>query len=147
MAGFEFAYDLTGADPIIREFTVKDQAVISAGEVVSIDGTEIDAGASGDGVFAGVAVQTVDNTNDGLTCKVIINPMAVYRVTDANARNQNVALDLASGGMGLTTKSNDDLKVIRNSTATEPTEVVFNKHPLLAARQHRNIGGLSHGTT
>jgi len=126
MAGFTFAYDLTGAAPIIREFVVKSGAVISAGEVVSIDGAEIDAGASNDAVFAGVAVEDCDNTNDGLSCKVIVNPYAVYSVADANARSANAALDLASGAMGVTDDSNSDVLVVQTSTATQPTYVTWN---------------------
>lgn len=126
MAGFVWAYNLNGGPPIIKKYVVKDTVVLSKGEMVTIDGAEVDAGASNDGAFVGVCVEAVDNTNDGLSVSVITNPDAVYRVTDANARNANVALDLASGGMGVTTDSNSDLLVVRTSTASEKTEVTFN---------------------
>ena len=125
MAGFEFAYTLSGAAKRVERFVVKDTAVISAGEMVILDTGEADAGATA-GTFLGVSVEDVDNSDDGLTVGVITNPDAVYRVTDANARSCFDALDVASGGMGVTTKSNDDLKVTRNSTADEPTHVTFN---------------------
>lgn len=127
MAGFEWAYNLSGGAARIVKYVVKDTVVLSAGEVVTLDTGEVDAGATGDaGAFVGVCVEDSDNTSDGETVSVIVNPDAVYRVTDLNARNANAALDLASGGMGVTTDSNSDLLVVRTSTATEKTEVTWN---------------------
>jgi hypothetical protein len=125
MAGFEFSYTLSGAAKRVQAYTAKNAAVFSAGEMVILDTGEADAGATG-GVFLGVAAAECDNTDDGLTVYVIANPDAVFTVVDANARTINDALDVASGGMGVTTKSNDDLKVMLNSTATEVTHVMFN---------------------
>lgn len=125
MAGFEFAYTLSGAAKKIEKFTAKDGDVFSAGELVVLDTGEAAVGVAG-GVFLGIAAEAVDNTNDGEEIYVITNHDVVMRVTDANARTLNDALDVASGGLGVTTKSNDDLKVVRTSTASEPTHVMFN---------------------
>lgn len=121
--GFTWVYNLSGGTPTIKTITVKDAEVISKGEMCSMDTGELDAGASNDATFLGAAVEACDNTDDGLTCRVITNVDAVYEVTDANARVIGATLDLASGGLGVTTSSNVDLIVVENSSATEPTRV------------------------
>lgn len=125
MAGFEFAYTLSGAAKKREKFVAKSGDVFSAGELVVLDTGEAAVGATG-GVFLGICAADVDNTNDGEYVYVYTNPDVVMRVTDANTRTINDALDVATGGMGVTTKSNDDLKVVRSSTASEPTHVMFN---------------------
>lgn len=128
MAGFRWAGSKDGSEPIIRQFTVKDAVVLSRGEMVNLESGEVDAGATNDTAFLGVATSDVDNTDDGLTVKVITNPGAIYAVDDANARVAGATLDLASGGMGVTTTSNADFKVWADSAADEPTLVVFNSN-------------------
>lgn len=124
MAGFEWAYSLDGSDPIIEEFVVKASAVLSEGEMCNLESGEADAGATNDTGFIGIAVSAVDNTVDGHTVRCIVNRYAVYKVTDANARTVGDTLDLASGGLALTTNSNADFLVVKSSSATEPTYVV-----------------------
>lgn len=121
---FEFAYTLDGSDPIIQEFVVKNAVVLSEGEFVNLESGEVDSGATNDAEFVGIAVSDVDNTSDGLTVRCIVNRYAVYKVTDANARTVGDTLDLASGAQGVTTSSNADFKVVRSSSATEPTYVM-----------------------
>ena len=123
MAGFEFAFTLSGGAPIRFEFPVADTVVLSQGELVNIESGEADAGASGDATLAGIAEHDVDNTLDGELVSVIINPDAVYSVVDANARSAGDTLDIASGGMGVTTSGDADLVVVRNCTAAERTLV------------------------
>lgn len=125
MAGFDFAYLLGGGEPNIQEFVVKASEIISEGEMCSLDTGEIDAAATNDADFVGVALESVDNTVDGHTIRVIINPDAVYSVVDNNARVAGALLDLASGGMGVAADSNHDLIVIAPSSATERTLVMF----------------------
>lgn len=122
---FEWAYSLDNSDPIIQEFVVADTVVLSAGEMVNLESGEVDAGATNDTGFVGIAVSAVDNTDDGETVRCIVNRFAVYKVTDANARTVGDTLDLASGGLGVTTSSNADLLVVRSSGATEPTYVMI----------------------
>lgn len=126
MAGFTFAYSLSGTAPIIEKITVANDEVLSKGELVNLESGELDAGASGDTALVGVCLEDVDNADDGLTCAVIVNEDAVYSVVDNNARVKGATLDIASGGMGVTTSSNADLIVVEDSTATEPTLVTFN---------------------
>lgn len=128
MAGFRWAGSMDGSEPIIRRFTVKAAAVLSRNEMVNLESGEVDAGATNDAAFLGVATEDVDNTADGLTVAVITNPMAIYAVEDANARVAGATLDLAAGGMGVAATSNADFKVWADSAADEPTLVVFNQN-------------------
>ena len=125
MAGFDLAYILGGGEVNIQEFTVKASEVLTQGEMCSLDTGEIDAAATNDAAFVGVALESVDNTVDGHTIRVIINPDAVYSVVDANARLAGVNLDIATGGLGVTTDSNHDFIVVAPSSATERTLVMF----------------------
>lgn len=122
---FEWAYSLDGSEPIIQEFTVTASAVLSKGEICTLASGEANAGASNDSAFIGIATHDVDNTVDGHTVKCIVNRYAVYKVTDANARAAGAQLDLASGGLALTTDSNHDFVVVKGSGATEPTYVMI----------------------
>lgn len=125
-SGFVWAGSLDGSEPIIQKFVVKNAAVISKGEMLNLESGEADAGASGDTGLIGAAVEDVDNSDDGLYVKAIVNPNAIYRVVDANARVAGATLDLASGGLGVTTTNNADLLVVADSAADEPTLVTFN---------------------
>jgi hypothetical protein len=125
MAGFDLAYILGGGEVNIQEFVVKASEVLTQGEMCSLDTGEIDAAATNDAAFVGVALESVDNTVDGHTIRVIINPDAVYSVVDANARLAGVNLDIATGGLGVTTDSNHDFIVVAPSSATERTLVMF----------------------
>jgi len=120
---FEWAFNISGTAPHIQEFIVKASAVISKGEMCNLESGEADAGASNDTAFIGIAVHDVDNTVDGHTVRCIVNRDAVYSVVDANARVVGVQLDLASGGQGVTTDSNHDFVVFRDSSASEATLV------------------------
>lgn len=122
--GFELAYTLDGSEPIIQTFVVKASAVLSEGEMTNLESGEADAGATNDTGFIGIAVSDVDNTVDGHTVRCIVNRYAVYKVADANIRTVGDTLDLASGGLGVTTNSNADFLVVKSSTASEPTYVM-----------------------
>lgn len=121
---FEWAYSLDGSDPVIQTFVVKASAVLSEGEMVNLESGEVDAGVTNDAAFVGIAVADCDNTADGESVRCIVNRFAVYKCTDANARTVGDTLDLASGGLGVTTNSNADLLVVKSSSATEPTYVM-----------------------
>lgn len=124
-AGFQWAGSIDGSEPIIRRFTVKASAVISRGEMCNLESGEVDAGATNDAAFLGPAVEDVDNTVDGHTVQVITNPGAIYAIADANVRAAGDKLDLASGGLGVTTDSNHDFIVWADSAADEPTLVTW----------------------
>jgi len=123
--GFEFAYRLGGGAPTIYEFVIADAVVLSKGELCNLETGELTTAVTADTTLVGAAQEAVDNTDDGLTCKVIMNPDAVYRVTDANARVIGATLDIGTGALTLAASSNADLIVVQDSTATEPTHVTF----------------------
>lgn len=126
MAGFQWAGSLDGSEPIVQEFVVADTVVLSRGELVNLESGEVDAAATADTALVGIAAVAVDNTDDGESVKVIINPGAIYAVTDANARSAGDTLDIGSGGLTVAASSNADLLVVSDSTADEPTRVTFN---------------------
>lgn len=128
---FIFAYNLDGSAPIIERLRVKASAVLSKGELVNLESGEIDAAATADTALVGAALEDCDNTADGLFCDVVTNAYAVYSVVDANARVKGALLDIASGGLLVTTASNNDLIVVEDSSATEPTLVTFNRNHYL----------------
>lgn len=125
-SGFVWAGSLDGSEPIIQTFVVKNAAVISKGEILNLESGEADAGAAADTGLIGPAVADADNTSDGLSVKAIINPNAIYRIVDANARVTGELVDLASGGLGLTTDAQHTFMVTADSAADEPTLVTFN---------------------
>lgn len=127
-AGFTFQGTMDGgADPLIRLIPVVDTAVIPAGALVNLETGEADLAVTGDSALLGVAVEAVDNTDDGEYIHVICNPLAIYSVTDANARVMGATLDIATGALGVATSSNADLIVVEPSTATEPTKVMLKR--------------------
>ena len=91
-----------------------------------MDTGEVDKAAHGDAAIIGIAVHDADNTDDGLTVRVIVNRDAVYSVVDANARAVDADLDLDTAATGVTTDSSHTFKVFRDSSATEPTLVYIN---------------------
>lgn len=128
---FIFAYKLSGGAPIVERLRVKASAVLSKGELTNLESGEIDAAATSDTALVGAALEDCDNTADGLFCDVIVDSDAVYSVVDANARVKGALLDIASGGLLVTTDSNHDLIVVEDSSATEPTLVTFNRNHYL----------------
>lgn len=123
---FRFAYDYSGAPVRFETIVVKDTVVLSRGELLNLESGEVDTAATADTALIGIATEAVDNTNDGLSVKVITNPFAVYAVdNDAVARTRGDTLDIATGGLGVTTTNNADLIVVEDSTASEETLVTF----------------------
>lgn len=125
MAGFKWVGSLDGSEPIIVSYPVVDTVILSRGEMVNLESGEVDAGATADTALLGIALADVDNTDDGLYVKVIVNPWAIYEVEDNNARLAGATLDLATGGMGVASSSNIELKVVANSADDEPTRVMI----------------------
>lgn len=137
--GFQFAYRMAGSAPTIITLPVKAGAVISMGELVNIESGEADGAATADAALCGIALHAADNSSGAggaINVDVIIDPDAVYAVDDANARLAGATLDIASGGLGVTTTSNADLVVVAPSAATEQTlvRIVRAQHYLTASQ-------------
>jgi hypothetical protein len=124
--GFIWAYNVDGSAPLLQTFVVKNTVVFSEFEMANFDTGEADAAVTADTSLMGSTVEAVDNTSDGESVKILISPHAVYQVDDANARTVGDLLDIAGGGLGVTSPSNNDLVVVETSTASEETLVMFN---------------------
>lgn len=128
MAGFTFAYRLSGAAPTIQRIVFKDTETITKGDIVNLESGQLDLGATADTNLVGVACQTLAGTSAVTLLEVITDPDAVYSVTDANARLVGATLDLtgATGAQTVTTSSNKEFVVVATCTAGQPTLVRIN---------------------
>ena len=130
--GFDWRFNLSGGPPLVLPFQFKDTETLRKGDLMNIETGEIDLGATNDTDFAGVFVGPenpddahkdqpgrVDGTDSTTWALVIVNPDAVYGVTDANARNAGAALDIsgASGAMTVAAASNNDVRVVKTKKA------------------------------
>lgn len=141
MAGFRFVHRLCGAAPTIRSIIHAD-TTCTIGDMVELHTDQtLDLAATNDDKLVGVIIgadtasgSTVDGvtiTCDGTTDKVlvIVDEDAVYAVTDANARLFGAPLDIAgaTGAMGVAAASNNDVIVVADSSASEPTLVMISQ--------------------
>lgn len=145
MAGFRFVQRLSGGAPNIRNIISHD-AASHVGDLVSLSSSKIQLAATNDDVFLGVLlgpeVSTKGNggtltlTADTDKVRVVIDSDALYAVTDANARKFGDKLDIAgaTGAMSLAASSNNDVVVMADSSASEPTIVkIIDTHHVIAA--------------
>lgn len=129
MAGFTFAYKLSGGAPTKQILKSKDTETLSFGDMANLESGEVDLGATADANFLGAIVSAtvaaVDSTTD---IEVITDDDAVYSVVDANARVVGDTLDLAgaTGAQTVAASSNKEFIVVEKSTAAQPTLVRFN---------------------
>ncbi len=130
MAGFEFAYRISGGAPTIRPLVAKaGNTSFKRGDIVNLETGQIDIGVTADTNLVGVVLATVSGLTVGVDrVEVITDSDAVYRVADANARSIGATLDLAgaSGAQGVAASSNKEFVVEADSGADEPTLVRFN---------------------
>lgn len=128
MAGFTFAYRLSGAAPTVQSLLFKDTETLTSGDIANLETGEVDLGATADTLLAGVVLETKAGTDSTTRIEVITDADAVYSVVDNNARLVGATLDLtgATGAQGVATSSNKEFVVVAESSATEPTLVRFN---------------------
>lgn len=124
-AGFRFRYRLSGGAPTIQTLTFKDTETLSKGDLVNLEGGEVDLAATNDSALVGAVLETKAGTDSTTTIMVITDQDAVYGVYDANARAIGATLDIAgtTGAMTVAASANADLIVVANSTAEEETLV------------------------
>lgn len=124
-AGFRFRYRLSGGAPTIQTLTFKDTETLSKGDLVNLEGGEVDLAATNDSALVGAVLETKAGTDSTTTIMVITDQDAVYGVYDANARAIGATLDIAgtTGAMTVASSANADLIVVANSTAEEETLV------------------------
>lgn len=121
MAGYELAYTLHGGDAHKLTLAVKSgsEATVVAGTLIQLDAGEADVAATAAVDFLGVCT---GKNADG-TAVVVVDPMAVYRITDATARAIGAPLDIATGARGVASSTNANLVVCGKSPANSPTLV------------------------
>lgn len=128
--GFEFSHRTTYPSPTMKPFPLKSGVTdVAGGKLANIESGEVDIAATGDTGLAGLIHSPVNPDHDlsampaGAEVYVITDPDAVYRVTDANARNDGATLDIASGAAAVASSSNADLVVAATSTSAQKTHV------------------------
>ena len=137
MAGFNWLYNLSGGRALVLEFVMKDTETLTVGDMLNLESGQVDLGVTADtaliGIFAGpddpnVARNTshertpgkVAGTTAVTVVMAIVNPDAVYEVTDANARNAGATLDLsgATGAQGVAASANTEFVVVERKRQT-----------------------------
>ncbi len=128
MAGFTFAYRLSGGAPTIQNLLCKDTETLTKGDLANLETGELDLLATGDTAAVGAILETKAGTDSTTRFEVITDADAVYSTTDANARLVGATLDVAgaTGAMTVATSSNKNFVVVAESTASQPTLVRFN---------------------
>lgn len=119
--GFMFKYMLGGGVVYLTSFTVKDEVSISKGDLCKITSGEAELAASGNTTVFGVAANDADA---GETVK-LYPPDSVYAVADSSARACGEGLDINATSDGVTTKSNVDLVIVRNSGAGDDSLITL----------------------
>lgn len=135
--GITFSHRPNGKAPTVQPFILKSGVTnMAGGKLANIESGTVDLAASSDSALAGLVLAPVNPDHDlaamgsGTSVEVITDPDAVYRVTDANAREAGATLDINATGDGVTTSSNADVVVTAKSSASEPT------HFKIANTQH-----------
>ena len=151
--GFEWRYNLSGGDPLIMKFVMKDSETLTRGDMLNIESGEVDLAATGDvalcGIFLGPddpddAVDgkpgTVAGTDSTTGVQAMVNPDAVYADTsDTSARLAGATLDIA-GATGAQTgaaSSNTEFVVVaRKLQASDETllQICSTSHYLAKAQ-------------
>jgi hypothetical protein len=126
MAGFEFMYRSCGAGPTIKNLSLTGRSV-KKGDMLTLTAGTVYCTATADTNMIGVALASVTG-GAGVKVPVIVDPDAVYAVTDASIRVVGATLDVAgsTGAMTIAASSNKEFVVVEDKTASEKTKVRFN---------------------
>ena len=141
MAGFIPVYTVSGGRTLVYEFTTKETATLTVGDLLNLDTNEADLAATNDAALFG-PLQGASDPDDNVsgqpgriaavdsTTKVqaVVNRDVVLSDgADANARLVGDSLDLsgATGAQGVATSSNVDFFILKDSAASEDTLVLI----------------------
>ena len=135
---FNWRYNLSGGPPKVLDFLMLDTETLTKGDLVNVEAGEVDLAATNDTDFAGVFLGALDpadedppgvvaGTDSTTWVKVIVNPDAVYGVTDANARAAGADLDVAgaTGAQTVAAVNNADLRVVESKKAAAHETLVM----------------------
>lgn len=148
MAGFTWKYNLSGGRPLALRFIAADTETLTKGDIGNVETGRIDLGATGDLALAGAILGALDpmkevnssgdKTPGSVYCttavtelQVIVNPDAIYGVTDANARNAGALLDLsgATGAQTVAAAANNEFVVVQTKRQTGDETLVMITSP------------------
>ena len=151
--GVEWRYNLSGGDPLIMKFVMKDSETLTRGDMLNIESGEVDLAATADvalcGIFLGPddpddAVDgkpgTVAGTDSTTVVQAMVNPDAVYADTsDTSARLAGATLDIAgaTGAQTVAASSNTEFVVVaRKLQASDETllQICSTSHYLAKAQ-------------
>ncbi|HWC86101.1 MAG TPA: sigma-70 family RNA polymerase sigma factor [Solirubrobacteraceae bacterium] len=141
--GFTFRYRLCGEDPTVRQLPFDLARVPARGDIVSWDGRVVRPARRGDPVFVGAAVESWDGSEARPRLKVIVDPDAVYAVSDRYGRSVGALVDL-SGEPGAQrvagSKRRGDLEVVAmGSSAPETLVRICDAKHYEKARRRREL--------
>lgn len=135
--GFEFRFRECGKPPTILDLLCKDTETLTCGDLANLETGELDLAGTSNSAILGQILETASGTDSTTLFRVIVDEDAIYGVTDANARLIGACLDISgsTGEMTVTSKTNDDLIVVRESSDAEETLVRIHpsQHALHAA--------------
>jgi uncharacterized protein YbcI len=113
MSGFTFRYRLSGKPPTVRGFPFDAPATLGRGDLLNLRSGEVMLGKTGDTALVGAALEGLDGDPSQTSIRTIVDPDAVYGVTDPRSRRKGSTLDLAgeSGAQGVSAGVNHDFVV------------------------------------
>ena len=139
--GFEWSYNLSGGQPLILDALMKDTETLTRGDMLNVETGEVDLAVTSDAGLVGAFIGpedpsdakagnpgVVEGTDSTTRVRFIANPDAVYKVTDANARNMGATLDISgtTGAQGVAASSNTEFVVVKTKRlAADKTEVMI----------------------
>jgi uncharacterized protein YbcI len=125
MPGFDFRTRVGGGPPTVRRYRSKDAEVLVAGDLLCLAAGAVTLATTGAGDMLGAVVATANGSPGMTSIDVVVDPDAIYCVTDALARTVGDLLDVfgATGVQGVTDSVNGDLVVAATSVATDETLV------------------------
>ena len=140
MAGFIWAYNISGGRELVYEFVMKDTETLTVGDLLNLESGEVDLAIANDtdmlGPMAGASdpddnvageAGRVAGTDSVTKVRATVNPDAVLREIDLNARLAGVNLDLvgATGAQTYTGASSNSFLVVKDSSAVEETLAII----------------------
>jgi uncharacterized protein YbcI len=127
MPGFDFRSRFGGGSPTVRRYPGQDADIVTTGDLLSLAAGAVVPATTGSGDLLGAAVAATNGSPETTSIDVIVDPDAVYAVTDGFARAEGDSLDLtgATGAQGVADGVNGDLLVVALSAAADETLVRF----------------------
>jgi uncharacterized protein YbcI len=127
MPGFDFRSRLGGGPPTVRRFRQPDAEVLTSGDLLCRAAGAVALATAGAADLLGAVVDTAKDSPGAAFLDVIVDPDAVYSVTDGFDRIGGDLLDVmgTTGAQGVADGVNGDFLVASSSAAADETLVRF----------------------